>query len=574
MFYYTGGMAAEESSAANRAGVGGGLSRQNSGAAGSLELDLVLQFRTLKFVQKLEEQYVCPSCGRVVLNPHQTGCGHIFCFQCIKALLENRTTPKCPRDNTPIQPNEVFQDNCCKREILNLEIYCTNTPNCTYTVTLCHLQDHLRTCQYESVQCSNLGCTDVMFRRDLKAHTENVCVHRLEPCPHCSKHYTLVQLNDHENNTCPEVKVPCPNRCAHMIKRHKLKEHFAECPEVETDCVYKKYGCSIREKRMIVQVHEDAALNDHLLLVLENNTKLEKQINSLQQSMLLRHQELQERTSMVSSLERQVQPLVQQVTKGDQVLCAVQRSLEEQRDRVSTVQLQLQQLSRAFGQDSSHSELVQFRGSLETLRQQVSVIEGLKERLGELENNYLRHSVLLNIHVDRLQHNEERFHELESTSYNGKLIWKIRDYQKKKEAACKGHTPPMLSTPFYTSRSGYKLSARAYLNGDGPGRGTHLSLYLVMMRGDFDSLLPWPFRQAVTLTVLDQSGARDDISDFFRPDTASSSFQRPTSEMNVASGFPCFVSHGNLESPKNAAYVKDDTLFIKIKVDTTGLEDL
>lgn len=32
-----------------------------------------------------------------------------------------------------------------------------------------------------------------------------------------------------------------------------------------------------QEKRVKVQVHEDAALNDHLLLVLESNTKLEKQ---------------------------------------------------------------------------------------------------------------------------------------------------------------------------------------------------------------------------------------------------------------------------------------------------------
>ncbi|KAG7492903.1 hypothetical protein MATL_G00019810 [Megalops atlanticus] len=565
MLYYTGPMANEE--IASNGVRAGGFSRQNSGTAGSLEIDTFLMSRSLKFVHKLEDQYMCPSCGRVVLNPHQTGCGHIFCYQCIRAFLENSSVSKCPIDNALIKSNEVFQDNCCKREILNLEIYCTNSPNCSYTMPLCRLQEHLKTCFYESLQCSNPGCTEVMYRKDLKEHTESICVYRMEPCPHCKRHYMLIQIKDHENTICPEVTVPCPNKCSQMIKRHKLKGHFNECPEVETDCVYKKYGCSVREKRVKVQVHEDAALNDHLLLVLENNTKLEKQIDGLQQSLLLKHQELQERTS---SLEREVQPLVQQVTKSDHMLSAVQRSLEEQKDRVSTVQLQLQQLTRALGQDSARTELVQLKSSLETLRQQVSVIEGLKERLGVLEDNYMRHTRLLNIHVDQLQRNEERFQELESTSYNGKLIWKIREYQKKKKEV----TPFLISVPFYTGRSGYKLCARAYLNGDGQGRGTHLSVYVVLMRGDFDSLLPWPFQQSVTLTVLDQSGARNDITGSFKPDLTSDSFHRPTSEMNKATGFPCFISHADLEAPKNAAFVKDDTLFIKIKVDTTGLEDL
>lgn len=35
---------------------------------------------------------------------------------------------------------QIFQDNCCKRELLNLEIYCTNAPDCTQRVTLCDLQ--------------------------------------------------------------------------------------------------------------------------------------------------------------------------------------------------------------------------------------------------------------------------------------------------------------------------------------------------------------------------------------------------------------------------------------------------
>ena len=45
--------------------------------------------------------------------------------------------------------------------------------------------------------------------------------------------------------------------------------------------------------------------------------------------------------------------------------------------------------------------------------------------------------------------------------------------------------------------AGYKMCARLYLNGDGMGKGTHVSLFFVVMRGAYDALLKWPFRQKV-----------------------------------------------------------------------------
>lgn len=55
---------------------------------------------------------------------------------------------------------------------------------------------------------------------------------------------------------------------------------------------------------------------------------------------------------------------------------------------------------------------------------------------------------------------------------------------------------PFLSA-FYTSKYGYKMCLRIYLNGDGTGRGSHLSLFFVVMRGLSDALLKWPFNQKV-----------------------------------------------------------------------------
>lgn len=62
-------------------------------------------------------------------------------------------------------------------------------------------------------------------------------------------------------------------------------------------------------------------------------------------------------------------------------------------------------------------------------------------------------------------------------------------------------TSMLCVSAFYTSKYGYKMCLRIYLNGDGTGRGTHLSLFFVVMRGHSDALLKWPFNQKVTPTL-------------------------------------------------------------------------
>ena len=56
-----------------------------------------------------------------------------------------------------------------------------------------------------------------------------------------------------------------------------------------------------------------------------------------------------------------------------------------------------------------------------------------------------------------------------------------------------GKLVSIYSSPFFSGRIGYKMCMRAYMNGDGIGEGTHLSLFFIVMRGEFDPLLSWPF---------------------------------------------------------------------------------
>ena len=114
------------------------------------------------------------------------------------------------------------------------------------------------------------------------------------------------------------------------------------------------------------------------------------------------------------------------------------------------------------------------------------------------------------------------------------------------------------------------------MNGDGCGRGTHLSLFIAVMRGPYDNLLEWPFKQKITFALIDQDstkGTKENIVDAFRPDPKSISFSRPISDINIASGIPLFCALPKLHSVDHK-YIKDDTIFIKIAIDDHKLIDV
>ena len=194
-------------------------------------------------------------------------------------------------------------------------------------------------------------------------------------------------------------------------------------------------------------------------------------------------------------------------------------------------------------------------------------VEQAQETIRRLERRVESQDHMLALRNVALADLEEYIRQQEVSSYNGTLLWKISDFARRRNDARTGAQTSFYSASFFTSRHGYKMCARIYLNGDGMGKGTHISLFFVVMRGQYDALLRWPFRQKVTLMLLDQDNI-EHVIDAFRPDPNSSSFQKPRREMNIASGCPLFCPLSDLDKH---AYVRDDTMFVKIIVDTSDI---
>jgi TNF receptor-associated factor 2/TNF receptor-associated factor 3 len=172
---------------------------------------------------------------------------------------------------------------------------------------------------------------------------------------------------------------------------------------------------------------------------------------------------------------------------------------------------------------------------------------------------------LLTVEMGKLCHTQK---EAEMMKSNGVFWWRIPDVSKQYREAVDSKTISIQSLPFYAGPNGYKMCIRIYLNGDGVGKGTHISLFFVLMHSEHDVLLTWPFRQPVSLTLLNQAQSTDSITETFQPDPRSSSCQRPVKDMNTASGSPRFAPQSVLQ---DKSFAQDDVIYIKCKVDLTGL---
>ena len=184
----------------------------------------------------------------------------------------------------------------------------------------------------------------------------------------------------------------------------------------------------------------------------------------------------------------------------------------------------------------------------------------LEKRVEEL----YRQQAALKTHTSEL---EMQLQASLASTHNGSFLWKIPDISQRRRDAIDERITSIYSPPFYTSPNGYKMCIRAYLNGDGSGHTTHLSLFFVLMKGENDLLLNWPFDYNVLMILVNQNSRRD-IAQVFKPNPESSSFQRPQTDMNVASGCPQFAK---LSVFDDEDYVKENIMYIKCIVDTSRI---
>ena len=110
------------------------------------------------------------------------------------------------------------------------------------------------------------------------------------------------------------------------------------------------------------------------------------------------------------------------------------------------------------------------------------------------------------------------------------------------------------------------MCIRVNANGIVSGAGTHVSVYVHLMRGEHDDWLVWPFRGNIIIQLLNQNSDRDHVR-------MTVSFDDPTVEVSQrvmareraqkGRGYHKFICHLKLQST-TTQYLKNDCLKFRV----------
>ena len=192
------------------------------------------------------------------------------------------------------------------------------------------------------------------------------------------------------------------------------------------------------------------------------------------------------------------------------------------------------------------------------------VVSKLKCAVEEQKQQLRRQEMKIEQQQSVIRQLETQLKDVEGRFCNGVYIWRIRDYHQKRKEAVARKAVVHHSPGFYTSPHGYKMCIRANLNGVETATGSHLSLFVHLMQGEFDEILSWPFQGCIILSILDQSGERRDISETLLAKPGLAAFLKPTSKRNNK-GFG-YIEFAPLTCFSGDRYIRNDTMLVKVVV--------
>ena len=157
-----------------------------------------------RFETKVDHNLHCVICTEVLKDPVQCRRNeHHFCRNCIvEHLKHSRTCPTC-KDPLTVE-TLVRAQRFLANTLSSLKIYCDNSQRgCRAVVELGSLNNHVASCGFSPVPCSNDQCDEIISRRDKEIHENKICDFRRVKCDYCAQ---MVLYKNFMQHSCPPRK--------------------------------------------------------------------------------------------------------------------------------------------------------------------------------------------------------------------------------------------------------------------------------------------------------------------------------------------------------------------------------
>ena len=557
--------------------------------------------RTFAYVDEPDSDYFCPVCRDLLTDPFQLECGHHLCCKCRDYLLSTKKS-ECPTCRESNALSDARLDKYFLRKVNSVTVHCQYyDEGCEYVGEVRYLQKHIERC---AIACP-FDCGNFSRRVKMKEHKNLHCPNRPIKCENCDYYNIFAIVTEKHYPICPQSPVDCPNHCrVEGLRRHQLEQHLNECSHQLVDCP--KLGGFVRLSRREMSKH---ALQEHNLVLEETNqaisiiplVKISPYLyNKVPIEFIIPNFHDMKETNAVwtsvpfSSHERgyklglKVYPNGHKHARGSHVsffFYLMKGEYDNELGRPFEGHVVLELLNWRADKDHilTTTNFNRFNDPNNSCTSHVTTRECAPNGLGNFE--FISHSSLLNnsdTNTEYLQDDCLRLRVIDVAVYSTPLLSKTPSWQEPHTATqsvCdftlteftkrKQFDNEYYSPPFYSHPHGYKLCVHVYANGYSRGKDTHISITTILMRGDSDDNLQWPFEGDIVVELLnwreDNHHYRGDAISFNRTTTYSSRvIEGEYSTMQM--GIQLFISHSSLlyNPDTNTEYLQDDCLRLRV----------
>ena len=465
-----------------------------------------------EFLDKVAHDYICNQCKHVAREASITiCCGETFCTVCLATAQHNQQPcPSCNKTETNFVQQAKYQ-----KVILSLAVRCTmKCHGCDWNGPLENLDAHLENCEYVEVTCPK-NCNQMVQKRNITQHLANECAERDYTCPHCNYKATFKIVTQDHRGVCLYCPLQCPNRCGVSGEREIMEDHMKTCSLEEVSCDFSDVGCNEKFLRQDEDAHLDKNIQKHLRLMADAT----KNRNS--------HQE-QLHEAIKTEVEKQLDGFKEEIQK--------QREEFEQKhqEQVISFEQNLAEQRQVFTEYSQAKE---------------KQIRALKDEFQEKD-------------VELRQLLKRRSREIQQLHYDGGILpYSITLYNYQK---IKSSNKCVDSQAMYSHPGGYRFTLRIHPCGLHGYRGTHLSVELFSVKGDFDNNLLFPAKFTITLQLYNQYQDQDHYMADIGCHGREKTLLAVTSHL---------ISNADLEwnPQKKTQYLKEDRLIFRITKITVHL---
>ena len=572
-----------------------------------------------KFVETPHDRYNCVICHLPSREAHMTGecCrGQILCKTCLdEARVISNSCPYCRQKDFTVYPNYHLA-----REIKCLRIYCINNDEgCEWQGELSDITTHIESsngCQFEKVKCLN-KCGKIIQRQYLGIHHLTQCARRQVCCKFCDDIGEHHFIEGKHKKTCDKFPIPCPNHCEiGTITRQDLSKHRSECPyevircsnycgkgikrqnlttHIETECPLREVNCCycycLGEHRYIEGKHQEVCQKFPLSCpnkcevgsIAREDVEAHKQMCPLERIQCQYHYVgCQDRIARRDQVKHNKKKIEEHLMMTTLKLKATEERLNECTEKLTKTTEML---------SSTTEKLLATNQLTLSVKQNKEVNENLAVLLynhlhdderhvsaGDQNSSWFRWTYKsggCTVSNPNKPHNADTISKAQqslelmigdikfrSGDIVCPIILKMPDFNKKSG---------WFSDAFFTHNRGYTMGLQVNPTGMHTGKDTHMSWYLYLINGRYDSELTWPmegFRFQITL--LNQIGDYEHHSLSLNFDSKVPIEYRSKVRNNKAAlgwGLREFISKEKLHSAtRTCQYLKDNNVFFRVAV--------